>query len=280
MQAAPSAAPERGKSRTSDLLARVLVAVPAAAVAIALVDVGGLAWALLMAASAAACCFELYRMLERWKPVMPVGVAVVVAMCLVAHYWNEHDAIGVGIVALPLAFCEVLRRGKSEGATATIASTLLGVFWLGFAFSHATLLRDSPHGAGILIDVMLGTFLGDTGAYLGGRLFGRHKLSPTISPNKTIEGLGFGMVVAVVAVVCAGFDQSYLSTGAAVGLGVAIALLGPLGDLFESIVKRDAGTKDAGTMFGAHGGALDRLDAISFTVVAAYYIWTAVLAAH
>jgi phosphatidate cytidylyltransferase len=275
-----AAASEGGARRTSDLLARVLVAVPAAAVAILFVILGGIAWALLMAAAAAACSYELYRMLERWQPAMLVGVAVGVAMCLVAHFWNEHDVIGVAIAALPLAFVEVLRRGKSEGATATIASTLFGVFWLGFAFSHATLLRDSPHGAGLLVDVMLGTFLGDTGAYLGGRMFGRHKLSPTISPNKTIEGLAFGMVVAVVAVFCAGLDESYLSTGAALGLGVAIAVLGPLGDLFESLVKRDAGTKDAGTMFGAHGGALDRLDAVSFTVVAAYYIWTAVLAAH
>lgn len=270
--------PEGGKRRSSDLLARVLVAVPAAVLAIVFVDLGGIAWALLMAGATCACMYELYRMLDRWKPIALVGFVVGIGMCLAAHFGAERDVLGIGVAALPLVFVGVLLRGQSTGATTTIASTLLGVFWLGFAFAHATLLRELPHGNGILIDVMLGTFLGDTGAYLGGRLFGRHPLAPAISPNKTVEGLGFGVIVTIVAVVCAGLYQPWLPHGTALALGVAIAVLGPLGDLFESLVKRDAGTKDAGTMFGAHGGALDRLDAVSFTVVAAYYIWVAVQA--
>jgi phosphatidate cytidylyltransferase len=138
------------------------------------------------------------------------------------------------------------------------------------------LLRQLYHGNGVIIDVMVGTFLGDTGAYFGGRLFGRRPLAPAISPNKTVEGLFCGMLVAIVSVFVAGLYQTWLTQSNALELGVAIALLGPIGDLFESLVKRDAGTKDAGTMFGAHGGALDRLDAAMFTIVGAYYVAVAI----
>ena len=85
------------------------------------------------------------------------------------------------------------------------------------------------------------------------------------------------MLGAILAIFIAGLYQTWLTQGDALLLGVAVAVLGPLGDLFESLVKRDAGAKDAGTLFGAHGGALDRLDAALFTVVVGYYIW---LAAH
>jgi phosphatidate cytidylyltransferase len=180
---------------------------------------------------------------------------------------------GAALAGPPLVFLAILLRGQTGGATLSIASTLLGVFWIGFAFALATLLRQVPHGKGIMIDVMVGTFLGDTAAYLGGRLFGRHPLAPTISPKKTIEGLGCGALVSVLAVVVAGlYQETWLPHGTALLLGIAVAVLGPIGDLFESLMKRDVGAKDAGTMFGAHGGALDRLDAVMFTVVAGYFI--------
>jgi phosphatidate cytidylyltransferase len=85
------------------------------------------------------------------------------------------------------------------------------------------------------------------------------------------------MLGAVLAVFIAGLYQTWLTQGNALLLGVAVAVLGPLGDMFESLVKRDAGAKDAGSLFGAHGGALDRLDAAIFTVVAGYYIWLSVV---
>ena len=85
------------------------------------------------------------------------------------------------------------------------------------------------------------------------------------------------MLIAVLAVFVAGLYQPWLTQGDALLLGVTVAVLGPLGDLFESVVKRDAGVKDAGSLFGAHGGALDRLDAVIFTVVAGYYVWLAVM---
>ena len=85
------------------------------------------------------------------------------------------------------------------------------------------------------------------------------------------------MLIAILAVFVAGLYQTWMTHGNALLLGVAVAVLGPIGDLFESLVKRDAGIKDAGTLFGAHGGALDRLDGVMFTIVAGYYIWLAIM---
>jgi phosphatidate cytidylyltransferase len=253
----------------------VLVAVPAAVLAIVFVDFGGIGWTLVAIVMGCACISELYGMLAEWRPVRIVGFAAVIGMCAAAHWGGEHALLGAAVAALPVTFAAVLLRGQTERSTLTIAATLLGVFWIGFAVAFAVLLRDAPHGKGIVIDVMVGTFLADTAAYVGGRMFGRHPLAPRISPNKTIEGLAFGIVFAILAVFCAGLYQSWLPHGTAFALGVAIALLGPVGDLFESMIKRDMGTKDAGALFGAHGGALDRLDALSFTIVVSYFIWIA-----
>jgi phosphatidate cytidylyltransferase len=156
-----------------------------------------------------------------------------------------------------------------------IAITLLGALWIGLAIAHGVLLRDAPHGDGIVVDVLVGTFVGDTAAYLGGRAFGTHPLAPRVSPNKTVEGLVFGLLGATLAVWCAGLYQDWLAGWQALVLGGVVGAAAPVGDLFESKVKRDAGAKDAGSLFGAHGGALDRLDAALFTLVAGYYVWLA-----
>jgi phosphatidate cytidylyltransferase len=158
-----------------------------------------------------------------------------------------------------------------------MAITVFGVAWIGLALAHAVLLRELPHGAGIIVDILVGTFIGDSGAYLGGRAFGRRKLAPAVSPNKTVEGLVIGMVTAVLATWMAGLYQDWLSGPEALLLGLGVAIAAPLGDLFESYVKRDAAVKDTGTLFGAHGGGLDRLDAVFFTAVTGYYIWLAML---
>lgn len=268
-------APRRRRGR-SDLGARIAVAIPAAIVAIIFIDVGGLAFALFMIALGCACLHELYRMLGRWKPVPLAGFAALAGMVLAARYGGQFQVLLVAVATVPVLFLMVMTR-EGGGATVAIGGTLLGVYWIGFAFAHAELLRQLHHGNAILLDVLIGTFLGDTAAYLGGRAFGRRLMAPAISPNKTVEGLFCGMFVAVLAVFFAGLYQSWLTQGGALLLGLGIAILGPLGDLFESLIKRDAGAKDAGTLFGAHGGALDRLDGVIFTVVAGYYIWVAVM---
>jgi phosphatidate cytidylyltransferase len=253
------------------------VAVPAAVVAIVFIDLGGTAFALFMIAVGAACMHELYQMLSRWRPAAVVGFASLVAMVLAGRFGGARDVLEVAVATLPVAFVLVVARGQHRMPTVAIAGTLLGVWWIGIAFAHAELLRQLPHGNAILIDVLVGTFLGDTAAYVGGRLFGRRPLAPQISPKKTVEGLFCGMLIAILSVFVAGLYQPWMTQGNALLLGLAVALLGPLGDLFESLVKRDAGAKDTGNLFGAHGGALDRLDAVIFTAVAGYYVWLAIM---
>jgi len=266
----------KSRAERSDLLPRILVAVPAAIGAIIFIDLGGLPFALFMIAVGWACILELYRMLARWRPVALVGYAAVAGMVLAARYSNQERVLEVAVATLPVLFLLVVARGHGH-ATVAIAGTLLGVYWIGFAVTHGELLRQLPHGKGVLIDVLVGTFVGDTGAYIGGRLFGRRPLAPRISPHKTVEGLFCVMLSAIVAVFLAGQFQTWLTQTDALLLGLAVAILGPIGDLFESVIKRDAGTKDAGRLFGPHGGVLDRADAALFTVVAGYYVWLAAL---
>ena len=267
---------EEPPRRGSELLARVLVAIPLAVLAIILIDVGGLAFALFMIVVGALCLVELYRLLHRWRPVTVAGIAAMVGMVLSARYGDRGDILEVMVATVPVLFLLVVARGQGHATTA-IASTLLGVYWIGLAVTHGELLRQLPHGKGVVIDVLLGTFVGDTGAYLGGQLFGRRPLAPRISPHKTWEGLACGMLAAIVAVFLAGTFQDWLTQGNALLLGLAVAILAPIGDLFESVIKRDAGSKDAGHLFGPHGGILDRGDAALFTIVAGYYVWLAAL---
>jgi phosphatidate cytidylyltransferase len=272
----PDRPARRRRRRPSDLLARILVAIPAAVLVVVLLSIGGLAFALFLIAIGCVCMYELYRMLVRWRPIAFVGYAALAGMVLAARYGSQREVLEVAVAAVPVLFLLVVARGGGH-ATVAIAGTLLGVYWIGFAFAHAELLREVRHGNGVLLDVLIGTFVGDTAAYLGGRLFGRRLLAPQISPNKTIEGLFCGMLLAIVSVFLAGLYQTWLTQGDALLLGLAVAIFAPLGDLFESIIKRDAGAKDTGTLFGPHGGALDRADAVMFTVVAGYYVWIAVM---
>jgi phosphatidate cytidylyltransferase len=267
---------EKRRRGGSELLTRILVAVPAAVLVIVFVNLGGLVFALFMIAVGWLAQLELYRMLVRWRPVPIVGLAATAGMVLAARYGTRRDILEVMVITVPVLFLFVAGRGHGNATTAT-ASTLLGVYWIGLAVTHGALLRQLPHGNGVIIDVLLGTFIGDTVAYLGGRLFGRRPLAPRISPNKTWEGLALGMLAAIVAVFLASTFQAWLTHGDALLLGLAVAVLAPLGDLFESAVKRDAGTKDTGHLFGPHGGILDRADAALFTIVAGYYVWLAVV---
>jgi phosphatidate cytidylyltransferase len=190
-------------------------------------------------------------------------------------YGTQFHILLAAVAIVPVLFLMTASGPGREHATLSMATTLFGIYWVGFALAHAVLLRELPHGNAIVINVLVGTFVGDTGAYFGGKLFGRRPLAPVISPNKTLEGLLFGMVTCIVAVFCAGLYQDWLSTSEALILGAAVAIAAPIGDLFESFVKRDMGTKDTGRAFGAHGGALDRVDAALFAAVVGYYVWYA-----
>jgi phosphatidate cytidylyltransferase len=261
---------ERGRS---DLAARVLAAVPAIAVALFLVIEGGLVLTAGLFVLGAICMHELFSMYERAHPVRLAGLIGLAGMLLAAQYGGPRYVLLAAVASTPILFLLAVRQPRT--GTAGIAITMLALWWIGFGFAHAVMLRGLPHGIGVVIDVLVGTFVGDTGAYFGGRLFGRRPLASEISPNKTVEGLVIGMICAVASVWLASRYQNWMPVSHAVVLGVGVAALGPIGDLFESYVKRAAGTKDAGKLFGAHGGALDRLDAVLFTAVVAYYIWSA-----
>src|SRR6478735_8983424 len=156
-----------------------------------------------------------------------------------------------------------LPRGPRRRPTReTIARIGVAVPWIVFA---------------IVIVVLGATFLTDTAAYAGGRLFGRHPLAPRISPNKTIEGLAFGFVGGTAGFWFAGLYQDWLPGIDALIMGMCIAIVAPMGDLFESMLKRDLDVKDTGNVFGPHGGLLDRLDALLFTIVVGYYLAVAFL---
>jgi phosphatidate cytidylyltransferase len=258
----------------SDLGSRLVVAAWAIPIAVAMVILGGWVFVAGLAVLGLVCLHELFSMFARARPARLAGAAGLLGLLLAAELGDRGTVLLVFMACIPLVFL-VTANQRGGGGAPGISVTVMGLAWVGLALAHAVLLRDLAHGGALVFAVLLGTFVGDTGAYLGGRAFGRRKLAPGISPNKTIEGLAIGVVVGTAAVWWAGLSQEWFGGTKGAVLGLSVALAAPLGDLFESYLKRDAGTKDTGTLFGAHGGALDRLDAVMFTAVTAYYVWLA-----
>jgi phosphatidate cytidylyltransferase len=267
------------RNAASDLGARVWIAIPAIVYAIVIVWQGGWIFALGVLLLGFVCLHELFRMYDHVRPVRLGAFLGLIGLTAAAYYGGEHQVLLATVACFPLLFLLAVALPERADVPLTdgMAITLMGTLWIGLAIAHAVLLRELPHGDGIVIAVLVGTFVGDTAAYLGGRYFGMRRLAPRISPNKTVEGLAFGVLGATLAVWCAGLYQDWIGGVDSLLLGLAVGVLAPLGDLFESKVKRDAGAKDAGTLFGAHGGALDRLDAALFTLVAGYYMWLVIM---
>jgi phosphatidate cytidylyltransferase len=269
----------RRRNSASDLGARIGVAIPAIAYAIGIIALGGPWFAAGVLVLGFVCLHELFRMYEGLRPVRLAGFVGIIGLAAAAYFGGQQQVLLATVAFFPVLFLLGLAMPERPEVPLTdgMAITLLGTLWVGLAIAHAIMLRDLPHGDGIVVDVLVGTFVGDTAAYLGGRAFGTRPLAPRVSPNKTVEGLACGIAGAMFAVWCAGLYQDWLGGWNALLLGAVVGLAGPIGDLFESKIKRDAGTKDAGTLFGPHGGALDRLDAAFFTLVAGYYVWLALL---
>jgi phosphatidate cytidylyltransferase len=157
-----------------------------------------------------------------------------------------------------------------------MAATVLGAAWIGLGLAHMIFIREIPeHGVLAAFTVILTVFAADTAAYAAGRLFGRHKLAPRTSPGKTWEGLVVGTIAAVLVPFFAFYEQGLLDIPESLILGGAIAVAAPIGDLFESALKRDAGIKDSGRLLLGHGGVLDRIDALLFAAVASFYVLAA-----
>ena len=256
---------------------RLLIALPWIIFTLFIINIGGAAFDFALMVFGVLALHELYAILKPARPIVLAGFLGLIGLVGAAALGDQLQIVLVLMISVLVTFILFLVRPDRTHATVSIGVTLLGIVWIGLALSHAVLLRDLPHGEGLVIDVLLATFIGDTAAYLGGSRYGTRPLAPRLSPNKTLEGLVAGFVGGTLAFWLAGLYQDWLPGGDALILGVCVSLVAPLGDLFESLIKRDFEVKDAGKFFGAHGGVLDRLDAVFFTVVVAYYASRALL---
>jgi phosphatidate cytidylyltransferase len=220
---------------------------------------------------------EFLSALQRngFRPVTLIGLAAIAVFPL-ATYWKGEAAFPL-VLSLTLLVAIVWYLAGLGGKSRPVANlgvTLLSVLWIGMFGAFAALIVKVPvEGVSILLLAVVGTVGSDVGAFFIGRAAGRTPLS-ALSPNKTIEGLIGGMVGSIVAVFVVGvvLGVGPFSAGGALLLGFAIAVLAPIGDLAESLFKRDLGIKDMGTLLPQHGGVLDRFDGMLFVLPAAYYV--------
>jgi phosphatidate cytidylyltransferase len=262
----------------SNLAGRVMVAVPAAIVALFCILTSPETLAVLALVIGAVALHEFYVLSHQVQPIRLAGFLTLAALIGVGLWGADYQLVAVIAASFPVVFLMSAFTGPRENATFGMATTLFGAFWLGIPLALALWLQQLPHGDMVIIDVLLGTFLGDTFAMFGGKLFGRTKMAPALSPNKTMEGLAIGMLGATLTVWFAGLYQDWITGQNALLLGIAVAVAAPIGDVFESYIKRDFGVKDSGRAFGAHGGAMDRADAALFTLVVGYFVWHAMAA--
>jgi phosphatidate cytidylyltransferase len=255
-------------------LSRILVAAVGLPAVLGLVWLGGWwLWALAVGAGLVAL-HEFYGMARSLRPLVLAGYAGLVLTLLGAQLGGGTVwMLGGFLTTLALAFLLKGISATRQSLTVAVATTVLGVVWVGLGLAYILLLRDLPeHGRLAIFTVLLAVFAADTLAYFTGRLIGRHKLAPVLSPGKTWEGLVASTIAAVLVSFFALYHQHFLTVGESLVLGAAIAVAAPMGDLFESGVKRDLGVKDSGRILAAHGGVLDRVDALLFASVAAYYV--------
>jgi phosphatidate cytidylyltransferase len=252
----------------SSFWSRILISAAGIPLVLWLVYLGG--WPLFGLALFAAllALHELYWMTRTLRPVVLAGYLGAIGVLLGAELGGADWALAGLFATLALAFVF-----KGAVSAASVGVTVLGVAWVAIGLAYVLLLRDiDEHGVLAVYTVILAVWAGDAAAYFIGLLFGRHKLAPTVSPGKTWEGLAAGTVAAIGVTFVALYKQDFLTIPESLVLGAVIAIVAPLGDLFESALKRDADVKDSGRLLGGHGGILDRLDALLFSWVAAYYV--------
>jgi phosphatidate cytidylyltransferase len=259
----------------SSLWSRILISVVGIPVVLWLVYLGGWWLFALVLAAAFVALHELYWMTRTLRPVVLAGYLGALAAVLGAQMGGPEWALAGFMSTLALAFIFKGVAGTRQSTAVSVSVTVLGVGWIGLGLAHAVLLRDIPeHGILAAFAVLLAVWAGDSAAFLFGMLFGRHKLAPTVSPGKTWEGLIGGTVATIGAIFFAFYQEKadFLSIPEMLTLGVVIAIVAPLGDLFESALKRDMEVKDSSRLLAGHGGVLDRVDALLFSWVAAYYV--------
>jgi phosphatidate cytidylyltransferase len=252
-------------------LSRVLVAAAAIPIVLGILWLGGW-WLFALAALAAVVSLhEFYGMARPLRPLVLAGYVGVVAALLGSELGGIEWMLGGLLVTLLLAFLLFLVATTRAPATVAISSTILGAAWIGLGLGLLLLLRDIPHGRLAAFTVLIAVWADNTAAYLAGRVFGRHKFSPALSPAKTWEGFIAGTAAAVFVAFVSLYDQDFLTIGESLVLGAVIAIAAALGDLFESALKRDLQVKDSGRILAGHGGLLDAVDALLFAAPAAFF---------
>jgi phosphatidate cytidylyltransferase len=276
-----------------DLKRRLWVAGFGIPLGIALVYLGGWFLAGVVAVLAAVGAWELYRIAgaRGWRPFPWIGVPAAALFVLGAQWAGTLEAWSLPawwlVILLTLGALggAVFLRGPGGDPLPAVAATVLGALYVGGTLAFVIFLRGLPGVAGegpgwpgavLLIFPLAVTWFGDSAAYFVGRKWGRRKLIPSVSPGKTVEGGVGGLAGAMVASVLYALfllgpqDPSTLPLAAAAVLGLLIGVLAQVGDLAESVLKREAGVKDSGALLPGHGGVLDRFDAVFFTVPVTY----------
>jgi phosphatidate cytidylyltransferase len=227
--------------------------------------------------------FEFYKMMEAkgLRPYKWIGVLSGAALPWYLFFRQGMYAnVLLTLTFIAVMIAELIRKDKGH-AVYHISVTIFGVLYVSWLGSHLMLLRELPIIAGIdyaagftfVIIVFTLTWCYDTGAYTFGKLFGRRRLFPAISPGKTVEGALGGTLLSIAGImIVRGLMDTHLDTVRAVVLAVAASIIGQIGDLVESMIKRDAKIKDSSTAIPGHGGILDRFDSLIFTAPLIYYV--------
>jgi phosphatidate cytidylyltransferase len=260
---------------------RVISALFLLPIGIALILLGGWAFDLAMVTIFTIGAYEFVQLMQHgsFRPNVIFAVALVWVLLVDVVFPKAHTGQPAMTALIIIALIWQMRHRESS-PTANWALGVAGGVYLGLAGMHFILLRQLNQGQWWLLLALTGTWLADSGAYFVGRKFGVHKMTPSLSPKKSWEGLLGGVVCGVIlnALLAVALNLVFsidLPWWAGAALGLIGALIGVLGDLSISMIKREVGAKDSGHIIPGHGGVLDRMDSLLFTVVASYYfvVW-------
>lgn len=237
--------------------------------------------ALLVGLTAMLGLWEYYALFLPGEPVAAKGAGVLFSLALIGSFYTEDIGASSGILALVFMGLAVISLARFKPGTSMgsiLSRHVTGFVYVPFYLGHLILIRDWNNGLIWTFFVLAVVFAGDTAAYYIGKAFGRHKLCPSISPGKTVEGAVGGLAASLL--IGALFKQccfSELGWTCCIGLAVLLGLFGQIGDLVESMLKRSVGLKDSGGLLPGHGGVLDRIDGLLFAVPVLYYLKTYLL---
>jgi len=277
----------------SNLTARVLFAVVAIPVVVAIILAGGFVLAALLAVAGTLATAEYFRLARAasYEPLEVAGVALafILPICVFGYHVGKFAppvlTLGAFII-LALFALTIFARGPGGHPIGAAAITVFGVLYGAGLLSFAYGIRYHNYAVGrsagtaLLLYPLVLTWISDTAAFFVGRSVGRHKLMPSVSPGKTVEGAVGALVVCAIASWCYAHwvlpRYAFLAMRplTAVLLGTILSVAAQLGDLAESLMKREAGLKDSSNLIPGHGGVLDRIDGLLFALPVAYLAFT------